>query len=171
MRGEGPRDALLQLELSLAYGERLRVERVAIREAVSSLFSVEAEASSPEPCVDLEAIAGQPAALRIEAGEGSGLFGMGLRTDYRIYQHLSVPEIGRRAGSAAPHDHDFVRPTWALVGRVRSAGCADARTERHRYRPGACVVERDGAAWHDDRHAEKLAMRALEAELTGACAT
>ncbi|KYF73146.1 hypothetical protein BE11_43670 [Sorangium cellulosum] len=125
---------VLRLELSLASGEALRVQRVAIREGVSSLFAVEVEAVSPEPCVDLEAIAGQAAALRIEAGEGSGLSGervwsgvcsrvrqvhalelrggelgvstyaltivpalwrLSLRTDHRIYQHQSVPEIVR----------------------------------------------------------------------------
>ncbi|WP_438019377.1 type VI secretion system tip protein TssI/VgrG [Sorangium sp. So ce315] len=298
---------VLRLELSLACGEALRVERVAIREAMSSLFTVEVEATSPEPCVDLGAIAGQPAALRIEAGEGSGLHGergwsgvcsqvrqvhaldlrggdpgvstyaltivpalwrLSLRTDHRIYQHQSVPEIvsalldtwdinatwridaaehprlaykvqygetdldffqrlleeagiayallddgersrlvladalrqsGPRRGTSLPYvdqpldvrveawvtgvaverhartgaialrDHDFVRPTWALVGQARSAGCTDARTERYGYRPGACVIERDGVASHDDRHAARLAAHALEAEHTGAC--
>lgn len=303
MRG----DEAFRLELSLACGERLRVERVAIREGVSSLFTVEVEAGSPEPCVDLEAIAGQPAALWIEAGEGSGLFGervwsgvcsqirqvhaldlrggelgvstyaltivpalwrLSLRTDHRIYQHLSVPEIGSalldtwgleaawridaaehpglpykvqygetdldffhrvleeagiayallddgeasrlvlsdalrqsaprreaslpyvdkpldvrthawvtrvaveryaRTGAIVMRDHDFVRPAWMLLGQARSVGCTDVRTERYRYQPGACVVERDGAASHDDRHAGRLAASALEAELTGAC--
>ncbi|WP_437899531.1 type VI secretion system tip protein TssI/VgrG [Sorangium sp. So ce124] len=298
---------VLRLELTLACGERLRVERVAIREAVSSLFAVEVEAVSPEPCVDLEGIVGQPAALRIEAGEGSGLSGeriwsgvcshvrqvhalelrggelgvstyaltivpalwrMSLRSDHRIYQHQSVPEIAAemldawgldaawridkdehprlpykvqygetdldffhrlleeagiayallddgersrlvladalrqsalrrdaplayidqpldvrehawvtrvaveryaRADAVTLRDHDFARPTWALVGQARSAGCTDARTERYRYQPGACAVERDGAASHDDRHAARLAARALEAEHTGAC--
>ncbi|MGK4004221.1 type VI secretion system tip protein TssI/VgrG [Sorangium sp. So ce1036] len=304
MRG----DAVLRIELSLACGERLRVERVAIREAVSSPFTVEVEAVSPEPCVDFDAIAGQPAALRIEAGEGSGLHGervwsgvcshvrqvralelrggelgvstyaltivpalwqLSLRTDHRIYQHLSAPEIASalldawgleatwkidkdehpqlaykvqygetdldffhrlleeagiayallddgersrlvladalhrsaprreaplayvdqpldvrahawvtrvaieqhaRAGAIALRDHDFVRPSWALVGQARSAGCTDARTERYRYQPGACLVERDGGALHEDRRATRLAAQALEAELAGACA-
>ncbi|KYF67066.1 type VI secretion system tip protein TssI/VgrG [Sorangium cellulosum] len=308
MRGADVRGGdVLRLELSLGCGEMLRVERVVIREAVSSLFTVEVEASSPEPCVDLGAIAGQPAALRIEAGEGGGLHGervwsgvcrharqvhalelrggelgvstyaltivpalwrMALRTDHRIYQHQSVPEIGSamldawgidaawridaaehprlaykvqygetdldffhrlleeagiayallddgersrlvladalrqsaprregplayvdqpldvrahawvtrvaveqhaRAGAIAVRDHDFVRPAWALVGQARSAGYTDARPERYRYQPGACVVERDGAASHDDRYAARLAARALEAEHTGAC--
>ncbi|WP_437946582.1 type VI secretion system tip protein TssI/VgrG [Sorangium sp. So ce296] len=300
---------VLRLDLSLASGEALRVERVAIREALSSLFTVEVEAVSPEPCVDLKAIAGQPAALRIEAGEGSGLSGervwsgvcshvrqvhalevrggdigvstyaltivpalwrMALRTDHRIYQHQSVPEIGRamldawgldatwhvdekehprlaykvqygetdlhffqrlleeagiayallddgersrlvladalhqsaprrdaplaytdqpldvrahawvtrvaveqhaRADAVTLRDYDFQRPAWALVGPARSAGCTDARTERYRYQPGVSMVEggRDGAASHDDRHAARLAARALEAEHTGAC--
>ncbi|WP_437838429.1 type VI secretion system tip protein TssI/VgrG [Sorangium sp. So ce1153] len=298
---------VLQLSLSLACGEALRVQRVAIREAVSSLFAVEVEASSPEPCVDFGAIVGQPATLRLEASERSELFGeriwsgvcsqvrqvhaldmregelgvstyaltivpalwrMALRTDHRIYQHQSVPEIGRamldawgldatwrvdekehprlpykvqygetdldffqrlmdeagiayallddgersrlvladalrqsasrreaplayvdqpldvrahawvtrvaverhaRAGEIALGDHDFVRPAWRLVGQARSAACADARTERYRYRPGACVVERDGTASQDDRYAARLAAQALEAEQTGAC--
>ncbi|WP_437946576.1 type VI secretion system tip protein TssI/VgrG [Sorangium sp. So ce296] len=298
---------VLRLELWLACGEALRVDRVAIREGVSSLFAVEVEAVSPEPWVDLGAIAGQPAALRIEAGEGSGLHGervwsgvcshvrqvhalelrggelgvstyaltivpalwrLSLRTDHRIYQHQSVPEIGRalleawgldatwridatehprlaykvqygetdldffqrlleeagiayallddgersrlvladalrqsapqrdspiayvdqprdvrarawvtrvaveqhaRADAVTLRDYDFQHPAWALVGPARSAACGDARTERYRYQPGACVIERGDAASHDDRHVTRLATRALEAELTGAC--
>ncbi|WP_437758472.1 type VI secretion system tip protein TssI/VgrG [Sorangium sp. So ce1389] len=299
---------VLRLSLSLASGEELRVQRVAICEGVSSLFAVEVEAVSPELCVDFDAIAGRKAALRIEAGEGNGLHGervwsgvcslvrqvralelrggeagvstyaltivpalwrMALRTDHRIYQHLSAPEIGSalleawgldatwridekehprlaykvqygetdldffqrlleeagiayallddgersrlvladalrqsaprrdaplpyvdqpldvrthawvtrvaverhaRAGAIALRDNDFMRPAWALFGQARSADWTGARTERYRYQPGASAVERDGAAWHDDRYAARLAARALEAEHTGACA-
>ncbi|XXY52595.1 type VI secretion system tip protein TssI/VgrG [Sorangium sp. So ce269] len=301
-------DTLLRLELSLGCGEVLRVQRVSIREGVSQLFTVEVEASSPEPCVDLGAIAGQPAALRIACGEGSGLHGervwsgvcshirqvhafelrggdigvstyapaivpalwrMALRTDHRIYQHLSIPEVASavldawaigatwridsdehprlaykvqygetdldffhrlleeegiayallddgersrlmladalhqsatrreaplayvdrpldvrshawvtrvaveqraRAGVVMLRDHDFRRPAWTLLGRAGSARGADMCGERYRYQPGACVVERDGAASHDDHHATRLAARALEAEHAGACA-
>ncbi|KYF73145.1 hypothetical protein BE11_43665 [Sorangium cellulosum] len=74
-----------------------------------------------------------------------------------------------RADAVTLRDHDFQRPAWALVGPARRAACGDARAERYRYQPGACVVERGDAALHDDRQAARLAARALEAELTGAC--
>jgi type VI secretion system secreted protein VgrG len=305
---DGALEDTLRIELSLACGDLLRVQRVAIREAISSLFTVHVVASSSEPCVDFGAIVGQAAALRIVPGRGGGLHGervwsglcshirqshgldlkageagistyeltispelwrLTLRTDHRVFQHLSAPEIGRtlldawgleatwhvdagehprfayrvqygetdadflyrlleeagiayafldegedsrlvltdamhlsaprrdaplsyvdrlldthgcawvtrisveqhlRAGAVTLRDHDFLRPAWALLGEARSAACTKARSERYRYAPGACVVERDGAAaFHDDRHATRLATRALEAERTGEC--
>jgi type VI secretion system secreted protein VgrG len=122
------------LDLSLACGERLRVHQFSVREAVSSLFDVRVLARSPDPCVDLKAIVGQPAALRITSGynfarEGERLWSglchharlvqavdlgpgeVGLstyeiaiapllwlltqRSDYRVFQHLSPPDIVR----------------------------------------------------------------------------
>ncbi|MCC6553513.1 MAG: type VI secretion system tip protein VgrG [Polyangiaceae bacterium] len=57
------------LELSFASGERsLSVRRFVVNEAVSSLFEVSVWARSPDSSVDLSALVGQPAALRIESG-------------------------------------------------------------------------------------------------------
>ena len=120
------------LELALACGERLHVHRFAVREGVSSPFAVEVLARSPDPCIDLRAILGQPAALRISSGYRHAFAGervwsglcnhvrqvhaVGLRssetglstyeisiaprlwllsrrTNHRIFQHLSHPEI------------------------------------------------------------------------------
>ncbi len=53
------------LDLVLACGERLAVHRFSIREAISSPFAIQVVARSPDPGVDLDAIVGAPAALRI----------------------------------------------------------------------------------------------------------
>lgn len=52
-------------ELSLACGEQLAVHRFSIREALSSLFELRVLARSPDPCLDLRPLVGQPAALRL----------------------------------------------------------------------------------------------------------
>ena len=122
------------IELSLACGEHLRVHRFSVREAISSPFTVQLLARSPDPCLDLKAIAGQPAALRVASGyrfahRGERLWSglchharlvqavdirpgeVGLstyeisivpslwlltqRSDYRVFQHLSLPDIAR----------------------------------------------------------------------------
>jgi type VI secretion system secreted protein VgrG len=123
------------VQLSLACGERLRVHRFSVREAISSLFSVQVLARSSDPCVDLKGIVGRPAALRIASGYrfarggerlwsglchharlvqavdvGAGevalstyeiaivprLWLLTQRSDHRVFQHLSIPEIVRR---------------------------------------------------------------------------
>ena len=57
------------LQLSFASGEdSLSVRRFVIHEAVSSLFSVSVWARSRNPSIDLSALVGQPAGLRIESG-------------------------------------------------------------------------------------------------------
>ncbi|NUQ76783.1 MAG: type VI secretion system tip protein VgrG [Polyangiaceae bacterium] len=57
------------LELSFACGEgSLSVRRFSVNEAVSSLFSVSVLARSESPSIDLEAIIGQPASLRVVSG-------------------------------------------------------------------------------------------------------
>ena len=122
------------LDLSLACGERLRVHRFSILEAVSSVFTVKVVARSPDPCIDLKAIVGQPAALRIassyqfaargervwsglchharlvqavdlgpaevglstyEIAIAPSLWLLTQRSDHRVFQHLSNPDIVR----------------------------------------------------------------------------
>ena len=57
------------LELIFASGETsLMVHRFSVREAVSSVFEVTALARSESPAIDLQAIVGQPAALRVTVG-------------------------------------------------------------------------------------------------------
>jgi type VI secretion system secreted protein VgrG len=56
------------LELKVASGEALTVHRFSVNEAVSGLFSVSIVARSESPAVDLEAIVGQPASLRVVSG-------------------------------------------------------------------------------------------------------
>ena len=57
------------LDLSFASGERsLSVRRFVVHEAISSLFSVSVWARSPDASVDLSALVGQAAGLRIESG-------------------------------------------------------------------------------------------------------
>ncbi|MFO0587887.1 MAG: type VI secretion system tip protein TssI/VgrG [Polyangiaceae bacterium] len=57
------------LQLSFGSGESsLEVRRFVVHESTSSLFRIHVVARSPNPSVDLAAIAGQPAGLRIESG-------------------------------------------------------------------------------------------------------
>ncbi|MGK3991688.1 type VI secretion system tip protein TssI/VgrG [Sorangium sp. So ce1024] len=120
------------LHLSLACGERLSVLRFSVRESLSALFMVKVVASSPDPCIDFEAILGEPASLRVAPEPGEGVHGERLwsgvcshirqlhgldvqlgelgvstyeltlvprlwlltrRTAYRVYQHVSSPEL------------------------------------------------------------------------------
>ena len=63
------------LELTFACGESsLSVSRFAVREAVSSLFTLSIRAHSASPTLDLEAIIGQPTGFRLasEIGPGGG---------------------------------------------------------------------------------------------------
>ncbi|MDI1437310.1 type VI secretion system Vgr family protein [Polyangium sorediatum] len=122
------------LELSFACGESsLSVRRFSVHESVSGLFTVSVWARSESPSIDLEAIIGQPASLRVVSGylfarlggarlwtgivssieqvqavqPGSGahelstyslrivpgLWTLTQRRNYRIFQHLSAPDI------------------------------------------------------------------------------
>ncbi|MDC0744952.1 type VI secretion system Vgr family protein [Polyangium mundeleinium] len=122
------------LELSFACGESsLSVRRFSVHESVSGLFTVSVWARSESPSIDLEAIIGQPASLRVVSGyrfarlggarlwsgivssieqvqavqPASGthelstyslrivpsLWTLTQRRNYRIFQHLSIPDI------------------------------------------------------------------------------
>lgn len=122
------------LQLSFASGEStLSVRRFSVRESVSSLFTVDVMARSPDPSIDLEALVGKPASFRLVSGYkfaalGGARYWSGIcnhaelvkgvtpqagekplstyylrivpqlwlltqRRNYRIYQHLSIPEI------------------------------------------------------------------------------
>ncbi|MDC3960502.1 type VI secretion system Vgr family protein [Polyangium jinanense] len=122
------------LELTFACGESsLSVRRFSVHETVSGLFTVSVWARSESPSIDLEAIIGQPASLRVVSGwlfarlggarlwtgivssieqvqavqPASGakelstyslrivpdLWMLTQRRNYRIFQHLSIPDI------------------------------------------------------------------------------
>ncbi|MDI1476389.1 type VI secretion system tip protein TssI/VgrG [Polyangium sp. y55x31] len=122
------------LELTFACGESsLSVRRFSVHESVSGLFTVSVWARSESPSIDLEAIIGQPASLRVVSGwlfarlggarlwtgivssieqvqavqPASGakelstyslrivpdLWMLTQRRNYRIFQHLSIPDI------------------------------------------------------------------------------
>jgi len=138
------------LELSFACGETsLSVRHFAVQEAVSSLFTVSVMARSESPGIDLEAIIGKPASLRVVSGwlyarlGGARLWsgivntieqvhavqpggqGKELSTysltivpslwlltqnrNYKIFQHLSIPDIVDRVLDAWSIDR-----AWAV---------------------------------------------------------
>src|SRR5262245_56705962 len=68
------------LDLSFACGEpSLSVRSFSVREAVSALFSAQVTARSPSPELDLSAIVGDTASLRVETGLAFAALG-GART-------------------------------------------------------------------------------------------
>jgi len=117
-----------EMQLDLDSGEPLSVRRFEVEEAASSLFSVSVWARSENPTIDLEALVGRPASLRVAHGarfvSGGGtrtwagvcshaeqvqaeptglstyhlrivpkLYLLTQRTNYRVFQHLSIPDI------------------------------------------------------------------------------
>jgi type VI secretion system secreted protein VgrG len=138
------------LELSFAGGETsLSVRRFSVYEGISTLFSVAVWACSENPAVNLEAIVGQPAALRVVSGwtfvRSGGLRSWGgvistieqvqavvpgpgakelstyymrivpalwlltQRRNYRIFQHLPIPDIVDRVLAEWK-----IEPTWQI---------------------------------------------------------
>ena len=66
----------MPLALTFASGESsLEVDRFAVEETISGLFSVQVWAGSTDPSLDLGAIAGRAASLRAESGWGFALLG------------------------------------------------------------------------------------------------
>ena len=64
------------LELSFASGESsLSVRRFAVREGVSTCFTLSVWSRSPNPSIDLESIVGKPASFRVESGFAFALLG------------------------------------------------------------------------------------------------
>ena len=97
------------LHLELACGERLEVHRFTVSEAVSSLFTVQVLARSPDPCLDLDAIFGQPAALRIPS---AGRLWSGLCC--RVKAH-PPPEPGEGEAGLFTYEIAFVPDLWRLT--------------------------------------------------------
>ncbi|WP_438027641.1 type VI secretion system Vgr family protein [Sorangium sp. So ce233] len=131
------------VDLTFASGESsLSVRRFSVREAVSDCFVATVWACSPDPSLDLKAIAGKPASLRVEAGllsaqpdqirhwsgvcsyieqthaEPTGvstyrlsivpsLWLLGKRRNYRIFQHVTIPDIVNRLLAEWEIDHQW----------------------------------------------------------------
>ena len=108
------------LELSFASGEdSLSVRRFAVQEAVSSLFTVSVWARSESPALDLEALVGKPAGLRIESGTAHVQSG-GARRWTGICNHIEqvrgvVPQPGESPLST--YYLRIVPAAWLLTQR------------------------------------------------------
>src|SRR6185437_110581 len=116
------RGVMRNVELSLGSGEALEVRSFTVEESMSAAFRVEIVAWSRDDALDLRAITGHAASLRLH-GEGGERVWTGVcaraaqtavdregvstysfaivpslwlltqRTEHRLFQHLSVPEI------------------------------------------------------------------------------
>ncbi|HZX00604.1 MAG TPA: type VI secretion system tip protein TssI/VgrG, partial [Bacilli bacterium] len=110
-------------ELELACGERLDIHRFSIRESISSPFTVEVLARSPDPDLDLDAIADHPAVVRI--GHAGRLWS-GLCSRACLAQGVEL-----HAGEAALSTYELtiVPWLWLLTQRI------DQRIFQHRSIP------------------------------------
>ncbi len=88
------------LEISLPSGDSLSARRFAVREAVSSLFSISLWARSPDPSLDLGAILDQAATFRIVPG------------------YLHVENLGERTWRGIVVDAEQVHALQPAVGQV-----------------------------------------------------
>ena len=88
------------LELTFASGEStLSVRRFSVHEAISSLFTVSVVARSPSADVDLEALVGRPASLRVESGYRFAELGGGRLWTGLVCVRRIVPSSAGRGGS------------------------------------------------------------------------
>ena len=135
------------LDLSLACGERLRVHRFSVREEVSALFTVKVLARSPDPCIDLKAIVGQAAALRIASGyrfasRGERLWS-GLCHHARLVQAV---ELGPAEVGLSTYEIEIAPQLWLLTQR------SDYRVFQHLSNPDIVKALLEGwslpATWH-----------------------
>ncbi|MBL8741399.1 MAG: type VI secretion system tip protein VgrG, partial [Myxococcales bacterium] len=129
-----------EMHLQLDSGERLSVRRFEVEESASSLFCASVWARSESPTIDLDALVGRGASLRVVHGTrfvaGGGtrtwvgvcshaeqaqaettglstyhlrivprLYLLTQRTNYRVYQHMSIPDIVQSvlADARVPH--------------------------------------------------------------------
>src|SRR4051794_28134274 len=85
------------LELSFASGESsLSVRRFAVHEGLSTLFSVSVWARSTDSSLALDALVGQPAALRIEAAYANSQSGSRLWSGVVSYMEQTRPEVSEK---------------------------------------------------------------------------
>ncbi len=133
-------------ELSLACGERLAVHAFSIREQISSLFALRILARSPDPCIDLRALVGQPAALRIASATQHALHER--RWAGVCNQARLVRAVALDAGEAALSTYELsIAPRlWLLSQRFNH------RVFQHRSAPeiARVLLEEHAipAAWH-----------------------
>jgi len=108
------------LELSFADGETsLSVRRFSVYEGISTLFSVSIWACSENPAVDLEALVGQPAGLRVMSGwkfvQASGLRSWGGVISTIEQVQAVIPQAGARELST--YYMRLVPALWLLTQR------------------------------------------------------
>jgi type VI secretion system secreted protein VgrG len=139
------------IELTVGGDEPLRVLRFSVREALSSLFTVQVTASSPSAVLDFDAVVGKPAALRVSTDDGAGVLGArrwtGLCSRLRQLGSLTL-----RSGETGASHHEFtlVPALWALTRQTRY------RSFQHLA--GHDIVrrlldeQRIDAVWHIDEH-------------------
>ncbi len=111
---------MANLELSLASGQRdLYVRRFAVRESVSTLFSIHLMVRSPDHSLDLGAAVGYPAGFRLHAGYAHVLGGA-TRTwtgiVARAEQAQALQEVSGEDGLSTYHIH-IVPELWLLTQR------------------------------------------------------
>jgi len=105
------------LELSFASGESsLSVRRFAVHEGLSTLFSVSVWARSPDSSLALDALVGQPAALRIEAAYANSQSTARLWTGVVSYMEQSRPEVSDKGLST--YHLTIVPRVWLLTQRI-----------------------------------------------------
>ena len=105
------------LELSFASGESsLSVRRFAVHEGLSTLFSVSVWARSPDSSLALDALVGQPAALRIEAAYANSQSTARLWTGVVSYMEQSQAEVSDKGLST--YHLTIVPRIWLLTQRI-----------------------------------------------------
>lgn len=108
------------LELSLASGQTdLHVRQFAARESVSNTFTIDILFRSPNPSLDFEAIVGQPATFKIQAGYAHVKDG-GQRSWSGIVSNVEQIEAYQEGGSGDGHSTytlQIVPKVWLLNHR------------------------------------------------------
>src|SRR5262249_45406826 len=102
------------LELSFESKEdSLSVRRFVVREAISTLFEVYVRACSPNDDLDIEAIVGKPASLRVESGLVYSLHGR------RLFRGVcrSMAQLQPEASGLSTYELCIVPDLWLLTQR------------------------------------------------------
>src|ERR1700734_1966107 len=105
------------LELSFASGESsLQVRRIAIHEALGTLYAAQIWARSHDPSVDLEPLVGQPASLRVDPGYAN------VTNNTRVYSGIvSFAQQGKAEASEqglSTYQIVIVPKLWLLNHRI-----------------------------------------------------
>ena len=107
------------LELSVATGETLAVNRFRVTERVSDLFSIDLQVLSDDPALDLSAILGQTATFRAVAGHAHTA-GTGTRTWKGLVEHaeqVHAMPVGEGDAGASTYAFRLVPEAFRLTLR------------------------------------------------------
>jgi len=104
------------LELSVASGDALSVRRFSVHESISSLFSISVWARSSNPSVDLEAIVGGPASIRVTSGYKFARLG-GARLWTGICNHIEQVQAEVSDKGLSTYLIRIVPTLWLLTQR------------------------------------------------------